>query len=65
MLDGGTTYNMVVYSYGAGTLPAISSGETTDLNSAVVNYDDNNRDFMYQNINYTPVTGGNSLDITF
>ena len=64
MLDGGTTYNMVVYSYGAGTLPAISSGETTDLNSAVVNYDDNNRDFMYQNISYTPVTGGNSLDIT-
>ncbi|HFK5529595.1 TPA: hypothetical protein ACGZ99_003681, partial [Elizabethkingia anophelis] len=43
MLDGGTAYNMVTYSYGTGTLPAISSGETSDLSSAVVGYDDNNR----------------------
>ena len=64
IIDAGTAYNMVAYSYGSTTLPAISSGETTDLNSAVVNYDDNNRDFMYQNISYTPVTGENSLDIT-
>lgn len=64
MLDGGTAYNMVVYSYGSTTLPAISSGETTDLNSAVVNYDDNNRDFMYQNLSYTPVNAQNTLDIT-
>ncbi|OPB70933.1 hypothetical protein BAY12_16275 [Elizabethkingia bruuniana] len=64
MLDGGTAYNMVAYSYGNSTLPAISSGETTDLNSAVVNYDDNNRDFMYQNISYTPANAQNTLDIT-
>ena len=64
MLDGGTAYNMVAYSYGSSTLPAISSGETTDLNSAVVNYDDNNRDFMYQNISYTPANAQNTLDIT-
>ncbi|HFK5529508.1 TPA: hypothetical protein ACGZ99_003591 [Elizabethkingia anophelis] len=64
IIDAGITYNMVIYSYGTNSLPSISSGETTSLNSAVVNYDDNNRDFMYQNISYTPSFGGNTLDIT-
>lgn len=64
MLDNSAPYIMVVYSYGSNSLPSISSGETTDLNSAVVNYDDNNRNFMYQNISYTPVNAQNTLDIT-
>ncbi|WP_407509294.1 fibrobacter succinogenes major paralogous domain-containing protein [Elizabethkingia anophelis] len=54
MLDAGVPYNIIVYSYGTTTLPNISSGEQSNINSAVVNYDNTNRDFMYQNISVTP-----------
>ncbi|MCT4288145.1 hypothetical protein HZP25_15680 [Elizabethkingia anophelis] len=68
MLDAGIAYNIIVYSYGTTSLPAISSGEQSNLSSAVVNYDNINRDFMYQNISYTPVYTGtgqtNTLSIT-
>ena len=65
MLNVGATYTMVVYSYGTITLPAITSGEKTNINNAQVNYDDANRDFMYYNqSNYIPVKGSNVLNIT-
>ncbi|PUB32612.1 uncharacterized protein (TIGR02145 family) [Elizabethkingia sp. YR214] len=64
MLDNGAAYNIVVYSYGTTSLPAISLGEQDNISSAFVNYDDNSRDFMYQKISYTPVNDNNSLDIT-
>ncbi|HFK5506785.1 TPA: hypothetical protein ACGZ9G_001896, partial [Elizabethkingia anophelis] len=53
-LDVGSTYNLIAYSYGTATLPAITPGETTDITSAQVSYDNANPDFMYQNISYTP-----------
>ena len=64
MLDNGAAYNFVVYSYGTTGLPSISSGEQTNISSASVNYDDTNRDLMYQKISYTPVDNGNILNIT-
>lgn len=65
MLDNGVAYNIVVYSYGTSTLPTISSGEQNNISSATVNYDDNNRDFMYQKIsNYIPINSNNTLNIT-
>ncbi|MEL1213318.1 hypothetical protein AADX92_12055, partial [Staphylococcus epidermidis] len=48
MLDNGVPYDIVVYSYGTASLPVISSGEQSNINSATVNYSDVNRDFMYQ-----------------
>lgn len=54
MLDSGVAYNIVAYSYGTSTLPAISSGEKTNISSAVVNYDNTNPDFMYQKLALTP-----------
>lgn len=64
MLDNGAAYNIVVYSYGTTSLPTVSSGEQNNISSAVVNYDDNNRDFMYQNIPFTPTNSTNTLNIT-
>ncbi len=64
MLDNGAGYNIVVYSYGTASLPAINSGEQNNISSASVNYDDTNRDFMYQKISYTPVNDNNTLNIT-
>ncbi|WP_323374298.1 FISUMP domain-containing protein [Elizabethkingia anophelis] len=64
MLDNGASYNIVAYSYGASTLPSISSGEQNNISSASVNYDDNNRDFMYQKIPFTPTNSTNTLNIT-
>ncbi|WP_288790356.1 FISUMP domain-containing protein [uncultured Elizabethkingia sp.] len=59
MLDGGTTYNMVVYSYGSTTLPMINSSEQSNISSAKIDYDNANRDLMYQKISdFTP--DGNS-----
>ncbi|MDV3575748.1 hypothetical protein CMU59_18410 [Elizabethkingia anophelis] len=64
MLDNGTAYNIVVYSYGTTSLPIISSGEKSNINSATVNYDDNTRDFMYQKIPFTPANyTNNTLNI--
>lgn len=65
MLDNGAAYNIVVYSYGTTSLPAISSGEQNNISSAVVNYNDTNRDFMYQKLDFTPQNyTNNTLDIT-
>lgn len=64
MLDNGAAYDIVVYSYGISTLPSISSGEQNNISSASVNYDDNNRDFMYQKIPFTPTNSTNTLNIT-
>ncbi|HFK5537935.1 TPA: hypothetical protein ACGZ96_003092 [Elizabethkingia anophelis] len=64
MLDNGVAYNIVLYSYGTSTLPTISLGEQTNISSASVNYDDNNRDFMYQKIPFTPTNITNELNIT-
>ncbi|ATL45024.1 FISUMP domain-containing protein [Elizabethkingia sp. HX WHF] len=65
MLDNGAAYNIVVYSYGTTSLPAISSGEQNNISSAIVNYDDTNRDFMYQKLDFTPQNyTNNTLDIT-
>nr|WP_264617175.1 FISUMP domain-containing protein [Elizabethkingia anophelis] len=66
MLDGGKAYDIVVYSYGVNALPTISANEQNNISSAKVNYDDTNRDFMYQKISYTPDGNNpnNTLDIT-
>ncbi|MCT4288146.1 hypothetical protein HZP25_15685 [Elizabethkingia anophelis] len=63
-LTSGTAYNIIAYSYGGTTLPAISAAEQDNLNTATLNYDNTNRDFMYQNINYTPTTISNVLNFT-
>ncbi|WP_288790353.1 FISUMP domain-containing protein [uncultured Elizabethkingia sp.] len=54
MLDGGIVYDIVVYSYGVNALPTISANEQININSATVNYDDENPDLMYQKVSYTP-----------
>lgn len=64
MLDNGVAYNIIVYSYGNTSLPVISSGEQNNLSSAVINYNDTNRDFMYQKISLTPTNSTNTLNIT-
>lgn len=64
MLDNGALYNIVVYSYGTSYLPPISAGEQNNISSAQVNYNDSNRDFMYQKVNFTPVNTENTLNIT-
>ncbi|MDE5509582.1 fibrobacter succinogenes major paralogous domain-containing protein [Elizabethkingia meningoseptica] len=69
MLDNGATYTIIVYSYGTNSLPALSAGEQSTaanaLNSAQVNYDDANRDFMYQKLSFTPQNyANNTLNIT-
>ncbi|WP_407484741.1 FISUMP domain-containing protein [Elizabethkingia miricola] len=66
MLDNNTPYNMVVYSYGATSLPAISVGEKANISTAQVNYDNANRDFMYYQQGFTPVNPGgtNTFNIT-
>ncbi|HFK5512692.1 TPA: hypothetical protein ACGZ9U_003638 [Elizabethkingia anophelis] len=38
MLDGGVDYDIVVYSYGASTLPSISTNEQTNIGNAKINY---------------------------
>lgn len=65
-LQTGTTYIMVIYSYGANTLPVIGSSELINISGATVNYDDINRDFMYQKISFTPDgnSPNNTLNIT-
>ncbi|WP_260394223.1 hypothetical protein [Elizabethkingia anophelis] len=66
MLDGGVAYDIVVYLYGSESLPMISSREKNNIRSAIVNYDDRNRDFMCQKISYTPDgnKSNNTLNIT-
>ncbi|HAY3542654.1 TPA: hypothetical protein JRX92_000988 [Elizabethkingia anophelis] len=49
MLDSGKAYTIIAYSYGStSALPEISTGEMTNLSQAKINYDDNNKDLMYQ-----------------
>ncbi|MCT4234918.1 fimbrillin family protein [Elizabethkingia anophelis] len=51
MLDSGKAYTIIAYSYGStSALPGISTGEMTNLSQAKINYDDNNKDLMYQKI---------------
>ncbi|HFK5538438.1 TPA: hypothetical protein ACGZ96_003603 [Elizabethkingia anophelis] len=64
ILDKSEVYNIIAYSYGTSTLPAISLGEQNNINRARVNYDDINRDFMYQNIVFTPENSTETLNIT-
>ncbi|MYY27283.1 fibrobacter succinogenes major paralogous domain-containing protein [Elizabethkingia anophelis] len=64
ILDGGIAYDFVVYSYGASTLPVITAGEMSDINSGVVSYSNTNPDFMYQKVSYTPTNPTNTLPIT-
>ncbi|MCL1671538.1 hypothetical protein M2T87_07490 [Elizabethkingia ursingii] len=64
MVDNGASYNFIVYSFGTASLPAISVGEQNNISSATVNYDDANRDFMYQKIAFTPTNNSNTLNIT-
>ena len=64
MLDNGAAYNIVVYSYGTTSLPAISSGNQNNIGSATVNYDNTSSDFMYQKIAFTPTNSTNTLNIT-
>ncbi|WP_407489271.1 fibrobacter succinogenes major paralogous domain-containing protein [Elizabethkingia anophelis] len=64
MLDMDVSYDVIVYSYGATSLPEISAGEQMNIKSAIVNYDDVNRDFMYQKIAFTPNKANNILNIT-
>ena len=60
----GVSYDIIAYSFGTKTLPIISTGEKKNINNAIVNYDNNNRDFMYQKItSYTPVNANNTLNI--
>ncbi|WP_336664994.1 FISUMP domain-containing protein [Elizabethkingia meningoseptica] len=63
MLNGGEKYDIIVYSYGVNTLPTISANEQTNISSAKINYDNDNRDLMYQKISdFRP--DGNSNDNT-
>ncbi|WP_454059226.1 hypothetical protein [Elizabethkingia ursingii] len=63
-LDQGVAYNLVAYSYGTTTLPAITTGETTGIASAQVSYDNANPDFMYQKMSYTPNNADNTVNFT-
>ncbi|MCT3918035.1 hypothetical protein HZQ04_18415 [Elizabethkingia anophelis] len=63
MLDSGKSYDIIVYSYGVNTLPTISANEQTNISIAKINYDNDNRDLMYQKISdFRP--DGNSNDNT-
>ncbi|MCT4264096.1 hypothetical protein HZP32_18425 [Elizabethkingia anophelis] len=64
VLDAGVPYTIVCYSYGSSSLPTLSSSEQLNLSGAVVNYDDTNRDFLYQRQSYTPGSSNNTLNIT-
>ncbi|HCD9234058.1 TPA: hypothetical protein NEG48_001031 [Elizabethkingia anophelis] len=57
ILDAGETYDLVVYSWGATTLPNISSGEMTNINSA--NVSTLFAPFLYQKQTITPTSGNN------
>ncbi|MCT3914435.1 fibrobacter succinogenes major paralogous domain-containing protein [Elizabethkingia anophelis] len=66
MLSTGVSYDIVVYSYGStSALAGISSSEQANFSSASINYNNTNRDLMYQHLVYTPTSStGNSLNIT-
>ncbi|HFK5504951.1 FISUMP domain-containing protein [Elizabethkingia anophelis] len=62
-LDNGVAYTIVAYSYGTSSLPPISSGETGNLSSAQITYDNLNRDLMYQSQSYTPSASNTTLNL--
>ncbi|WP_395765383.1 FISUMP domain-containing protein [Elizabethkingia anophelis] len=65
ILEQGTQYTFVAYSFGStSALPTITSGETTNLSSAQVAYDNTNRDFMYQKMDYTPSQASQAVPFT-
>ncbi|WP_454060321.1 hypothetical protein [Elizabethkingia ursingii] len=68
MLEGGQQYNIITYSYGStSVLPAMSDDDKSKtLTNAIIQYDDNNRDLMYQKISGFIPSGNdvNYLDIT-
>lgn len=65
ILDMNEAYNLVAYSYGKTTLPAITTGETTNLNTATLNYNHIlNADFMYQKQPYTPSVPNSTVSFT-
>ncbi|MDV4042211.1 hypothetical protein CMT37_05135 [Elizabethkingia anophelis] len=64
ILDQGAQYNIVAYSYGTTSLPAITSGETSNIYNAELLYDNANPDFMFQKQLYTPNDATNTLGLT-
>ncbi|WP_407478021.1 FISUMP domain-containing protein [Elizabethkingia anophelis] len=63
-LDTGVTYNIVAYSYGTSSLPTITSGETSNIGSAQIAYNNNSRDLMYVKQPYTPSSTNTTLNFT-
>ncbi len=60
MLSGGIEYDVIIYSFGTEKLPDINESEKKNIKTAKAsNNDEDNVDFMYQKIIYTP-NGGNS-----
>ncbi|MEN5132550.1 FISUMP domain-containing protein [Elizabethkingia anophelis] len=64
-LEVGVNYNLVVYSWGINTLPDINSEEQGNIGTASLSYDYYaNPDFMYKKIAFTPIAGGNTVNVT-
>ncbi|MCT3918022.1 hypothetical protein HZQ32_03670 [Elizabethkingia anophelis] len=64
MLNLGSTYTIVVYSYNMTTLPPIGN-QTGNLSSATSLFYTGAKDFMYYSTTYTPTSAsGNTLNIT-
>ncbi|WP_407490143.1 fibrobacter succinogenes major paralogous domain-containing protein [Elizabethkingia anophelis] len=64
ILDMNVAYYLVLYSFGTSSLPAISSGEQTNINNAQVAYNNSSRDFMYQKVSYTPSSATGTITTT-
>lgn len=66
MLNGGEDYDIIIYSFGTDKLPSITKSEMLNIDNAAVYYDDENEDFMYQRISYTPngSISNNTLNFT-
>ncbi len=63
-LNTGVAYNIVAYSYGTSSLPTITPGETSNISSAQITYDNNNRDLMYVKQSYTPSSTNTNVNLT-
>ena len=63
-LDTGVAYNIVAYSYGISSLPPITPGETSNISSAQIGYDNTSRDLMYVKQAYTPSSTNSTLNLT-
>ncbi|WP_407478025.1 FISUMP domain-containing protein [Elizabethkingia anophelis] len=60
-LDAGETYDLIAYSKGNNTLPAISSGELDNINNATLNT--LWEPFLYQKQTFTPTNGNNTINM--